>query len=526
MIFKKPYAFLIKHFKLLHLILSGLMIYLSIKINFITNLFNKLARNINVSFVSLSDKYINSLMYLVVIFIIIISFLVCFLMYKKKKPTKYYISILVYYSLIIVFLLVYNSAMVMLENTAMTNQALRAYRDIAFLFPLGQYYFIVIAILRGIGFNIKQFNFSKDIKELEISEADSEEIELNLTSDFYKYKRLGRKKLRELKYYFFENKIWILIIFGIVLISGIIYFFVNYKFVDNNYRENTFVNANKYNFQVNRSLILEEDLYGIKVNQEKKYVIVDLSVKNIYYENIVLDLHKFRLLADGNYYNPIIDKNSDFQDIGLPYDNKLLDLETVYRYILIYELDSDISVNNLKLQVYDQIDYETNKVNFININLKPDRFDDEIKNDYVDFNKEINIEFYGTTSLNVKNYQVVNNFEYMYEACVSSDCYEKTGVISPTDLLNSKLVVIDYSLSIDKDSNLYNFVKNDSDFFNTFVTLTYNLNGKQKNVKVNYLTNAHIKEKIFIEVPKEIEEAEGINLIINTRKVKYVYKFK
>ena len=116
------------------------------------------------------------------------------------------------------FLIVYNSAMTTLEEVSMTNQALRAYSDISLLLPLGQYYFIVIALLRGIGFNIKQFNFSKDIKDLEISEEDSEEIEVNLSSNVYKYKRFGRRRLRELRYYFFENKYWILLILGVFVL--------------------------------------------------------------------------------------------------------------------------------------------------------------------------------------------------------------------------------------------------------------------------------------------------------------------
>ena len=164
MVFKKPYAFLIKYFKILHLILAGLMIYLSVRINLITNLFDRLADNISISLVGISSKYINVFMYLSILLIIGIAFIIWFLMKNKQKPTKYYLFIIGYYLVLLLFLIIYASALKSLEEVSMTNNALRAYKDISFLLPLGQYYFMVMAILRGIGFNIKQFNFSKDVK--------------------------------------------------------------------------------------------------------------------------------------------------------------------------------------------------------------------------------------------------------------------------------------------------------------------------------------------------------------------------
>ena len=56
MVFRKPYAFLIKNFKLIHVILSALMIYLSIKCNSIFNIYNSLVKSENVSTVGLVSK--------------------------------------------------------------------------------------------------------------------------------------------------------------------------------------------------------------------------------------------------------------------------------------------------------------------------------------------------------------------------------------------------------------------------------------------------------------------------------------
>jgi len=528
MVLKKPYAFLIKHFKLLHLILAGLMIYLSIRINLITSLFDKLASNVSISLIDLSEKYINVFMYLSVFAIFAISFIIWFLMKNKEKPTKHYLFTMIYYCIMFIFLVIYGSAMSTVENVAMTNQALRAYSDISLLLPLGQYYFIVMSIIRGIGFNIKQFNFSKDIKELEISDEDSEEIEINLSSNAYKYGRFGRKRLRELKYYFFENKYWIMIILGSVLIIGIVYFFINYKFVNNNYSQGTRVNANSYNFVVNKTYVAETDLYGEQVRKDKKYVIVDFNIRNRYFESRMIEVKNFILVVGNDYYYPITSKNSSFEDLGLPYDNKFLDLESDYNYILIYEIDKKESTGNMKLKVYSNMNYETGKSEFVNINLKPIKLNSKQTTQTKKLNDNIIVDKnnFGSTELNFIDYTLINNFEYNYELCIKNECSEKTGVIIPNDIINKKLLVLNYNLLIDKESNLYKFIKTDDKFFNIFLTLSYNLNGDVKNIKFNGLTNTNIKNKVFMEVSKEIENATEINIIVNTRDNKYIYKLK
>jgi len=528
MVFKKPYAFLIKYFKILHLILAGLMIYLSVRINLITNLFDRLADNISISLVGISSKYINVFMYLSILLIIGMAFIIWFLMKNKQKPTKYYLFIIGYYLVLLLFLIIYASALKSLEEVSMTNNALRAYKDISFLLPLVQYYFMVMAILRGIGFNIKQFNFSKDVKELEISAEDSEEIEVNLSSNTYKYQRKVRKYFRELKYYFFENKYWISLILGIVLGIGIICFFVNYKFVNNNYSQRSNVNVGQYNVLINNVYITDKDIYGKVVNKEKKYIIVDLRVRNIYYESIALDTKKFILNIDGKHYYPIFNKNSSFKDLGLPYNYEYLEIKKDYNYILIYELNKNINTNKMSLKVYKNLDYEKNKASFAKKKLKQKNIKNEFEEKNMDLKEEIIIDEkkYKSSKLNIKDYNILNKYEYNYDLCVEDVCSEKTGVIIPDDLLNKKLLKIDYDLKIDKESSLYNFIRTGKDFFDTFATLTYIYNGNKNSIQFNSKFNTNINNSVFLEVSNEIEDATDIELIINTRTNKYIYKLK
>ena len=84
MILRKPYAFLIKKFKIIHLILSLLMIYVAYKINSILNFIYDYINNI--ANVNIASSYINFILFLAVVFIIIISLILYILMRYKKKP--------------------------------------------------------------------------------------------------------------------------------------------------------------------------------------------------------------------------------------------------------------------------------------------------------------------------------------------------------------------------------------------------------------------------------------------------------
>ena len=74
MIVKKPYAFLIKHFKLIHLLLSILTIYIAFKSNNIFTFFNDYVTNGYYTYQNnLQNEYISGFMFIGVILIITLT---------------------------------------------------------------------------------------------------------------------------------------------------------------------------------------------------------------------------------------------------------------------------------------------------------------------------------------------------------------------------------------------------------------------------------------------------------------------
>ena len=172
MILKKPYAFLIKHFRLIHIILSTLLIYIAFSFNKVHKYIKELISGISNKYDAIN--YVNKGLFIFIFLVILISIGVYYLMKYKKKPKTIYIITTIGYLLMGVLLAFVNGYLSSLSMEVINAKTIRFYRDTLSFTMLYQYIIIIIMIIRGLGFDIKKFNFTKDIQELNI-----EDIELN-----------------------------------------------------------------------------------------------------------------------------------------------------------------------------------------------------------------------------------------------------------------------------------------------------------------------------------------------------------
>ena len=108
-------------------------------------------------------------------------------------------------------------------------------------------------LVRGLGFDIKKFDFKSDLQELNITASDSEEVELTVGLDSNAIKRKGRRSLRELKYYYIENKYMLNIVLIVFLVIGAFSIFINKEVVNKVYDEGETMNTSIYNLTVTDS---------------------------------------------------------------------------------------------------------------------------------------------------------------------------------------------------------------------------------------------------------------------------------
>ena len=135
-------------------------------------------------------------------------------MKQKEKPTKLYFIITLLYIGVIILISMDSGYLRTINFEQLSPRNSRLLRDINLIALFPQIVLIFLVLIRAIGFNIKKFNFAKDIEDLNIDVSDNEEFELTFGTNPDKLNRILRKNQRELKYFYLEHKPMIL---GILL---------------------------------------------------------------------------------------------------------------------------------------------------------------------------------------------------------------------------------------------------------------------------------------------------------------------
>ena len=215
MIIRKPYGFLIKNFKLINILLVVPMLYIALKFGDIAGFFSDFVSNDYKTIqTQIAGSYITVLTFIALISLILVNIIIYLLMHSKKKSTTYYAVNIIYYILLLVLTIIYYSIMSEIEiGSVLSSTFVDFIRDISFILTLPSYVLIFMNISKGVGFNFKTLKFDNNLN-LRITEEDEEEIEIKLTDNNHVLKKNVIHTIRELRYYFLENKLIIsLIIF-------------------------------------------------------------------------------------------------------------------------------------------------------------------------------------------------------------------------------------------------------------------------------------------------------------------------
>ena len=339
MVLRRPYAFLIKHFRLIHLIITAIFVYIALETRKIYKFINTV--------IELNNNKYNASMYIKynIIIYIIIALLLCIIVYLllkyKDKPRRVYIFTLIGYIIISGFLVSLFGYMQGFSNNVIDAKTIRMYRDILLVVQLFEYLVIVFMLIRGLGFDIKKFNFSKDAQELNATLADSEEVEINTKIDTTNVARSIHKQGREFGYYYREFKIYIFIVLAIVIIilgyKGYNYYSEKLKL----YKENDYI-GEKYN------ITIKDSYYYL--TEENNYIIINFDVNKLGTKE-QLNSSNINLVVGKKTYTPNKRVCSKFSKLGVCYKQQFVG-SNVNNYILTYEVD-DIDIQKAYI-LYDE----------------------------------------------------------------------------------------------------------------------------------------------------------------------------
>ena len=527
MILKKPYAFLIKRFRLIHIILSILLAFLLIKSY---NLYSFFSRYISNVYATLSDatpsNYITVFMFLVAVLIIALSLSIFFLMKKKEKPRLLYILLSTYYLIFLIIIIYYFSLLKGLESSSLSIKDAMLYRDLALIIFLPQLPFLIITFIRGIGFDIKKFNFSKDLKELDIEQADSEEFEFVLGGDSYKYKRTIRKCIREFKYYVLENKFIFTILTGLVIAVLSIILVLNFTVYNRTYGKNQKVTANNLAIQINNSYLTNIDYTGQIIEKGKYFLVINTTFTNSSGYSTVLNLSSYQLKLGNKTVYPTLNRNNYFADLGAGYQKEKIENGKSSTYILVYELNENEKSNKYTLHIVDEIEYKAGTINskYKNVILKPGLYNsiDIIKETGLNTPVTMYESILNNSSIMIEKYEFSSKYTYSYEACIRSHCSNKTDVVVPDATKNKTLLILSGELELDTKSTFATNLKTTLSFFDAFVQIKYD-------DKMSFVTNktpSSILGKYILEVDGNAKNAKKIDMYITARNKRYIINLK
>lgn len=460
MIVRKPFAFLIKHFKAIHLFLFGLLVYVCYKYNGIVSFLRNYISTGNGRYDAVN--YINYTPIYIILGAILVMIIIYYLMKYKDKPKKLYLfSIIGYIAVIILFIFLF-SYLRTFSSSIIEQKTLRLYRDISLMGLIFQYIIIVIMLIRGLGFDIKKFNFSKDIQELNIDLTDNEEVELVMGFDTNKTKFKIRRFFREFRYFIRENILFTgLSLIVIVVILWIIV--ANYTSKNKVYKENEYFGVD-FNMLVNGSYLTKEDSSLKKLSVGSSSLLV-VKFKISSNHSDVLNPDNFILSIYGKTYSPNNKYCSSLKDIGKCY-NKIKLTEQEKEYIFVYLVDDNVL--NKKIYLKYDYGYLTNKNNsIIKVRLTPDNIDDEETttkriNDTLGFNNSV----IGDYKLKIEEYNISDNYEINADITLTPSNYNtiiRLKVSEGNDLVDS-YALLKYTISGTEYTSTMKKLYNDNDY--------------------------------------------------------------
>lgn len=535
MIVKKPYAFLIKNFRIIHALLFVMLVYLGIKSLDIYTFFNMYATKFVYTYAAdLAVKYVNYYMFIVDILAILVSLLIYYIMSLKNKERKLYIFTCLYYILLFIYFIFIYNTLSNIQINSLNIEQVRTIRDISLIVLIPQVIMTFIHLGRACGFNLKQFDFKKDLEELQIDTSDYEEVELTLGKNNYKIARFFRKALRLAKYYILEHKFVVTVCTSVVVLITTLVIFLNMRVYQERYRENQEILASTLWYTAQEAYITDSDISGNKIQKDKYYVLIRTKIDNKSANTYKLTRETFRLVVNGEMLIPKFSYKNEFLDIGEVFAPMDVPAGETKDVVIVYEIDKDDVRKEyiLKIKNYDNLVIGNIASPYKEIIIKP--YDLNSKNDTGTYSLPAELDFnntvLGKSSLILGENSISSTFKENYKYCSDeTTCYEGTYIVRPESTGRGSVTVLKLKTTayIDNSISFSKYLNYPRDIIKYYGKIRYKANGIIKTIVPEIINTKYQKDTYtYLEVPKEIELAEKIELIITIRGIKYTIVLK
>ena len=442
----------------------------------------------------------------------------------KKKPYAFYIINIIIYIFTFITFIVTQSTLLELEQTVLDLRVTRLVRDLLTLSFLSQIFSAAIVFVRATGFNLKKFDFKRDLQDLDIKEEDSEEFEIDVNFDKNKTRRGIRKNIRFLKYAYKENKLFALSLTGAIILAISITIYVNLTDKQEILTKNTIVTANGFSLSIQDVYLTSKDYKGNVIDDDTSYLIVRANVKRNNLDQ-VLDIGTTKILIDKFVYIPSLTKKDILFNYGNIYNFENLNYDYEIK-TFIYELPKQL-IN--KEMIFSYVNKATGKdskikINYIDIdkikeektfNLKETINFDEVLKDY---------------SLTIDSFEINSKHKIEYKLSLGNNAYPSYEYIVPSVSSKYAKTILKITGNLQtSDIKLVN-IFDLYDFINSFGKLKYVIGETTYIQSINFKEvepkKTKQKDTYYIEVLEEINKASKVSIVFKVNDKIYEYVLK
>lgn len=515
MIIRKPYAFLIKNFKKIHIVLLLLSFYIASKLMDVLKFVGIFMKE------GTYDTYANPVtdhisfgLNLSILIVIGFSIALILLLKHKNKPWKAYLIPLIEYTVLFFMLMVIKGFFVNnAKYVEMVN--LRFSRDLLVIFMIAQIPAIYVFIMRTFGLDIQKFNFNADAEFLELSEEDREEFEISIDIDKNTIKRQVKKFIRHTNYFYLEHRM-ICNILIILLVFNMGYNAYQFIFIENkSYKEGQMYNINNLDIVVNNTYYSQNDYKGEVISNKNNFVIVDLTVTNRG-KPTKINMSYFHLKNNKDDYTTTNNLYAtEFQDLGVTYKEvKEIKRDESINFIIIYKVDKKLNMNNFTLfyqETHNKNILRKYKLKVKNLDKKTVEKEYETGDNFpIDiFNMKDDVAF--------DYYDVANSFDYRGFKCTREKC--TTAIFKATAPEGYNILKIPFSSTTVESKNMIDFVSKYG------IIIYKDKDGYDREIEFeNPINNKYYGKVIYVLVPDDFDKETNFTIRFNVRGNKYIYK--
>lgn len=536
MILRRPYAFLVKHFRIIHTLLLMGALFLMVKTSSIVSFFGSYIKNgisVEESF-TVGSKYVPISVLLVSLLMTILTGIIIYLLRYKKKHDKLYTFMLIFY-IVLTFMLFWMTSF--LPDLAYTSPSIRfisILRDAFRTTMILNVVIIVMCFIRALGFDLTRFDFRKDLLDLGVEQKDNEEYEFELKIDKDKIKSKIRKGFRYTKYFYKENK-YIFITLEIIIGCAIVLSFVKLiTSIEKVYKQNQYFETEALKIKVLDSYKTKTNSFGNKLNSKYFYVITKVEFNNKQASDYTIDNGEIRLsYSDYELILPTTSENSKLSEFGVNYFSQILKPHETRVFNFIYEIPVEYYDYDFTLKYLYDLYYEKNelKYKYKKVKLSPKTFSDKqeiVKTETLGNEMSFEGSILGNTKITINDINLNDIFYYNVVKCKSSGCVttKKSVVAKTAEKFDLTLLRINYNIDFDYDV-LGKKYSND-EFISKFGSIRFEVKGKEYNnrLELDDVTPYYTNDYALIQVRDKLKLADKIYLDFVIRDKVYTYVIK